>query len=785
MGERYRYRRSKLMDINYDDITKNIPEELKRRGKWILWKFKRNPKAKKPAKIPYKEIGGKLIAQNDPKRSYRFGYALALARKHQCGIGLFMGGGIAGIDIDDIDDIDNLPDNIKKLINDFNSYTEISVSGKGLHIIVFSDQTFERKRHGKYELYTERRYFTITGNSINGDTVAKVNLRPFYKEYISDESISTGSNSGAGGWTGTDDEFVRFMGNNKLARYGLIWSGDSYTFENEFNGDNSAMDQALINYLVFYLGPDPERVERVARRSEWYADGAHQDKWERRDYLNRTITRAIRDHRGEYFDPDYGKDTESIDEIAKIPKKFKTENLETIIARIPSQAIRDLVGLYMESAQYPHFIYALGSSLAIMGAIMGSCHRLGDLMPNTMIYIVGESGIGKNHALKFARKMIYKIFTDDEKEVPIFGDMASSEGIEDGVYDAPGNSMTSIQDEAMAKITGKGERVSRIMAKQRELATYEGIYSIRRKSNKKDEIANRVIQDPCLSLLFAFTAESFRQVMSSSTLEEGDISRALFFIGPERCGYRNKRAIEYNTLPKSVIKITKDIIWYLPFRDSETNNKKPHVKYKLTENANTFIDAESDKRDELYMSLNQKPKTKQTMSRRIELILKLALIFATADETNECEYDDYDLKNGLIHYRHVKSARDIRIFLEKETQNFIMDYTSGNTVYEDVQNIVFRQLKKLYENRRKVKNKYKDCKELIEHGILPERELKQFYKIRKIDHELYERVMVGAEKSGMISRAVAKTVTKGPKLIVNSEYNGVIIIVHNPKVFGE
>ena len=52
--------------------------------------------------------------------------------------------------------------------------------------------------------------------------------------------------------------------------------------------DASAGDLALCNHLAFWFGGDPERIDRVFRSS-----GRMRDKWERADYRERTIDRAL------------------------------------------------------------------------------------------------------------------------------------------------------------------------------------------------------------------------------------------------------------------------------------------------------------------------------------------------------------------------------------------------------------------------------------------------------------------------------------------------------------
>jgi putative DNA primase/helicase len=75
-----------------------------------------------------------------------------------------------GIDLDNcIDEQGNLLEWARKLVAYFFSYTEISHSGKGLHIIVEATKPEgARSKNGNIECYDRGRFFAITGNIFQG-----------------------------------------------------------------------------------------------------------------------------------------------------------------------------------------------------------------------------------------------------------------------------------------------------------------------------------------------------------------------------------------------------------------------------------------------------------------------------------------------------------------------------------------------------------------------------------------------------------------------------------------
>lgn len=67
-------------------------------------------------------------------------------------------------------------------------------------------------------------------------------------------------------------------------KFSRLWAGDTSDYE----GDDSAADQALCNMLAFWTGRDPGRMDRLFR-----ASGLYREKWDRDDYRAVTIENAI------------------------------------------------------------------------------------------------------------------------------------------------------------------------------------------------------------------------------------------------------------------------------------------------------------------------------------------------------------------------------------------------------------------------------------------------------------------------------------------------------------
>jgi putative DNA primase/helicase len=142
----------------------NIPEELRRRPQWLVWKLEERDS--KPTKIPYIAGGVGKASSTDSETWRSFDEAVvALKTGRYDGIGFVFSTGdpYAGIDLDDCrnPETGELEEWAAKTVQDLDGYAEISPSGTGVHIIVRGKAP--NKKRGKVEAYSSERYFTITG----------------------------------------------------------------------------------------------------------------------------------------------------------------------------------------------------------------------------------------------------------------------------------------------------------------------------------------------------------------------------------------------------------------------------------------------------------------------------------------------------------------------------------------------------------------------------------------------------------------------------------------------
>jgi len=182
-------------------------QELKSKNLWKVWNLEPG-KDGRPTKTPYCAI--RRHPANDTKHLATFEQATrATEEMNFTGVGVQLHEGLCGIDIDKLSDTEMLEVRnaldagetpiqtralqVYRLIKYVDSYTEITPSGKGFHILVMAEAeqhlTFNliNKLGVELEMYTDKnnRYFTWTGEKVYGDNIEdrQDRFRLFYEGF--------------------------------------------------------------------------------------------------------------------------------------------------------------------------------------------------------------------------------------------------------------------------------------------------------------------------------------------------------------------------------------------------------------------------------------------------------------------------------------------------------------------------------------------------------------------------------------------------------------------------
>jgi len=137
-------------------------------NQWLTWQL--TPReGQKDTKLPFNVRTGKLADITNINDLVSFDEAVE-ACPHYSGVGFafFATDPFCGVDLDDTQGDEDALKRQRKIFDALNSYSEISPSGKGLHIICKAKLAGAGRRRKFIEVYDRNRYFTMTGNVYRG-----------------------------------------------------------------------------------------------------------------------------------------------------------------------------------------------------------------------------------------------------------------------------------------------------------------------------------------------------------------------------------------------------------------------------------------------------------------------------------------------------------------------------------------------------------------------------------------------------------------------------------------
>ena len=275
------------MTVNFNAI----PEELRSRPQWVLWRWVERPDKTtgelKWTKPPYQPNGISAKSNNpstwvsfvEAKAAYEsggfsgIGYVVTADTEATDRHPALVDDGISGVDLDHVVDPETgrIEPWAQSIVDDLNSYAEISPSGTGLRIFVFAKLPPKDRKVGNFECYESGRYMTVTGNHLPG-TPATIEKRQNEMTAVHAEMFhernkkppKQGPPPEATPVDLDDDALldVAFRSKNGPA-VRQLYHGDTAQYVSP-----SEADLALCSYLAFYARGDAVRVDRMFRASK-------------------------------------------------------------------------------------------------------------------------------------------------------------------------------------------------------------------------------------------------------------------------------------------------------------------------------------------------------------------------------------------------------------------------------------------------------------------------------------------------------------------------------------
>lgn len=265
-----------------------IPDELKALVQWIVWRYEES-EGKKPTKVPYSPLFKTHADVQKPATWATFDEAVAefeQAKGQWNGIGFVFtrDDEYSGIDLDDTEGDQTAYQRQLKIFEVFQSYTELSPSGTGIHIIV-KGKVDRGRRRSKIEIYPHERFFTMTGNvyrdlPINEHGEA---LQLLYNEMGGPADIHDNQT----------DQPEREDDATVMSRMFEAVNGDKARdlYEGRYDTyyeSQSEADFALVDIIAFYT-QNRFQIVRIFHTSAL----GQRDKAKRIDYMYRMINRAF------------------------------------------------------------------------------------------------------------------------------------------------------------------------------------------------------------------------------------------------------------------------------------------------------------------------------------------------------------------------------------------------------------------------------------------------------------------------------------------------------------
>lgn len=411
-----------------------IPAELKALNQWVCWKLIPR-EGLKPIKLPVNAFSGEPADTTDPATWCSFEVAATRSLQY-AGIGFVFSKDdpYCGIDLDDTHGDNEAYARQIKIFNEFASYSELSPSGRGLHIIIKAKLPGSGRKRAAIEIYDKERYFTFTGDvHLEAPIVERQELANLLYEQMGGavKTITYGNDQPE---TETDDEIIK--------RATHASNGDKFISLFTGNFDNypsqSEADFALVDIIAFYT-QNRAQIARIYAKSD--LGKAPKDNYKHRSdrvaYVNYMVEKSF-DRQLPPVDADglrialerlQEKQSGGLGKLSRMPSPPNSaqSDMAGVPTGTPSVAAtqelppQDLTssfppGLVGEIAQ---FIYmssprpvpqiALVAAIGLMAGICGRTYNVSGSGLNQFILLIADTGRGKeaiSHGISKLMKVV-------------------------------------------------------------------------------------------------------------------------------------------------------------------------------------------------------------------------------------------------------------------------------------------------------------------------------------------------------------------------------------------
>ena len=664
-------------------LFNNLPAELRALKQWVLWRYE-DVGAAKPTKVPY-SITGKPANVNDPETWASFEDCLnVFMLGNYSGIGFVFSAGdpYSFIDLDDAEGDDAVLQRHLKVYHEFNSYSEVSPSGKGLHIIVKGVVPAGRRR-SKIEIYSSQRYATMTGNVYNGQNVIKdcQGLLTQLWEQMGSGPVAQSIYQGTDKETDSDEVILERASNAVNSdKFIKLLKGE---WQDLYSSQSEA-DFAFIDILAFYT-QNRSQITRIFRSSPL----GFRDKAKRVDYVSGMITRSFDrmlppldfDGLKNQLELKLVQDSAASNNSNKTPNtnnnsnpigavaqrlepgahntqvtgsspvsptnNFTTGNDAAMQLILPPGLVGDIAQFIYQAAPRPVPEVALSAAIALMAGITGRAYNISGTGLNQYVLLLAMTGAGKEAAASGINKLMNTIKMQVPTSTGFIGPSEISSGA--ALFKYLGNVSQSfisllgefgLRLQQMSSPNANGSEVS-LRRMFLDLYNKSGYSEILHASVYSDKANNTsAVASPSFSILGESTPERFYGALNEDMISEGLLPRFLLI---EYKGARPPLNEAHTSVIPSFSLIERLAALAAQCETINHSNPRRTINVGTTEAAAKLL-YDFDKFADNKINSSNKEVIRQLWNRAHIKVLKLSALLAVGQNMIEPVINEYDMQ---------------------------------------------------------------------------------------------------------------------------------------------
>lgn len=560
----------------------NIPQELKDYPQWCC--------AGQHDRAPIDPKTGNLASVDNPASWGTFEQAINAGYPH-IGFMLWSSDPYCVIDLDNKVTNPATAEELQRyqsMMETFESYTESSASGRGLHIVVRA-RLEQGRRRDKIEVYSSHRFMVFTGSVVKAEGIQ--DRQELVDNLISQmEPVAVGADLLEYDELLADREIIEMaMRAVNADKFNRLCAGE---WESDY-GSQSEADFALMAMFAFYSRSN-EQCRRLFRMS---ALGQREKAQKNDKYLDYALSKI----RAKQPDPiDFGNLEERAQQAlaAPEPEPMVANEATPLAVEKPAQGIPVPPGLVGELALYiyrsssrPVWEISLCAALALTAGITGRHYNISGTGLNQYIILIAKTGTGKEEAIKGIDRLLAQARS---KVPPIDGFLgpaafASGQGLIRTLDEQP--CMVCVLGEFGIMLQGLNDpraNAAQVTLRRALLDLYSksGWGSMLRSSAYSDKEKNtKTIMSPALTLLGESTPEEFYSGLDETQIASGLIPR---FLLVEYQGDRPRRNNQSNQAPDPIL-VQKLADLATTILHMQTNST--HADVTLSQGAGNIMDA--------------------------------------------------------------------------------------------------------------------------------------------------------------------------------------------------